>query len=168
MARPKRRNSKKSSRVKAKRMNKARWSKDVKSKHGSMRVTIHSILYEWFSTGEEISNYGIWSLGMVFQFPTGKTSEYKKEVVLDSNERATPEYYKRNMLREIIMYKDFMYYTDKGQHRAFDKSRALIDKITRSKKIYEELTTISEDAAVKEWTKFVVYRIKRGNKMKVL
>jgi hypothetical protein len=154
--------------IKSAAMNKARWSKDVRAKHGSMRVTIHSILYEWFSPTEELSNYGIWNLGMVFQFPTGKTSAYKKEVVIESNDRATPEYYKRGMIREIVMYRDFRYYTDEGQHRAFDKTRALIDKITRDKKIYEELTAVSEDEAIKKWTKFVIYRIKRGNKMRVL
>ncbi|MEM3264678.1 MAG: hypothetical protein QXH07_01860 [Thermoplasmata archaeon] len=168
MARRKMASSAKISREHSLAMNKARWAKDIKEKHGTMRVTIHSILYEWFSPSVGISNYGIWNLGMIFYFPVGIKLAEKNDKVIASNDRATPEYYKNGMIRETILYRDYRFYTDAGQLRAFNKIREMINRITRDKKVYEELTGITEEEAIKIWNKFVIYRIKRGNKLKVL
>jgi len=133
---------------------------------GRVRAVVVSLLYEWFSPNEGISNYGIWNLGMLFQFKSGTSKKEIDNYVNAAVERTIPQYYKNTAIRQIVVYRDFRFITKPVA--AFDRAKALIDKITRNKKVYEQLTAVSEAEAIKIWNKFVIYRIKRGNKVKVL
>jgi hypothetical protein len=139
-----------------------------KGKRGGIIVAVvRAILYRFESPNvTENSYYAIWQIGMTFRFESGKPLEEKKQYILNDLDNETPELYKLNMIRQITVYRNFRYISHLDY--AFDRAKTLLDKITRDKKVYEKLSGISEDEALKEWRKYVIYRIKRGNKVRVL
>lgn len=149
-------------------MNRKRWANDNPAQHGSMRIAIRYLLYEWHSPTANESNYDVYLLIKTFGFRAGESKQKKDRFMLDRIEADTPNFYKEHIIRDIILYKDYRFYSKEGNLKSFAKATALSDKIWRNKKVQDKLTYVSESEAIKIWGKFVAYNIKRGNKLKVL
>ena len=73
------------------------------------------------------------------------------------------------MVKEVILYKNYIYYSEKAHSRVFDIATKLLNKITlNGKKLHANYEGISKELAIKNFNKFVGYRIKRNNNLKVL
>ena len=145
-------------------MNKKRWASDVKSSHGTLTAVIQIILYSYY----DITNFSVWLTTNKFNF---KSIDYKKRKakIINALHEFTPEYYKINMIKEVILYKNYIYYSEKSHLKAFDRATALLTKISLDdKKIHANFEFKNQEDAIKEFNKFIGYKVKRNNKLKVL
>jgi hypothetical protein len=133
---------------------------------GTVIAVVRAILYDFVSETAGESYYGIWQIGMSFRFDSRTKLKEKAEFILSELDKATPDLYKKHMIREITLYRNFRYITN--LEGAFDKAKTLLDKMLRSKKIYNMMSGIDEDEAITIWHKYVIYKLKRGNKVRVL
>ena len=149
-------------------MNKKRWASDVKSSHGTLTAVIQVVLYSYFSETNDITNFSVWLTTNKFNF---KSVDYKKrkERIINALHEFTPEYYKINMIKEVILYKNYVYYSEESHLKSFDIATALLTKISLDdKKIHAKFEFITKEKAIKEFNKFIGYKVKRNNKLKVL
>lgn len=158
-------NNKKYLKDKSIKMNKSRWNKDIKKEHGTLTITIHAVLFKSYNTSEH-QDYGIWLSTMKFNLVGVKNKH--KQILIDLKQ-FEPEYFAKYMVKEVILYKNYIYYSEKAHSRVFDIATKLLNKITlNGKKLHANYEGISKELAIKNFNKFVGYRIKRNNNLKVL